>query len=1292
MEFKEIVNRIYYEKAKNDSNSRDLARALNVLSQTVFGHVNRFVFELLQNADDSSNRNHEDINVEFHLIENYLIFSHNGSHFTAADVAGISGIANKASKKDSNTEKTGYKGVGFKSVFGSSEYAHIISGGFSFRFDKNYEEWGGSEDYPWQVIPIWTDRAEEEVEFIYDENRVNTIIGVKDRNVIRTAIEKVFQDCQILLFLRRVNNITFKDRGTTIFQISKTTEADISILFKDNRAISSWLTKSFDLSIDENLNRQLNQLSDTQCPPKLKEAKKTKLTFAAQIEDNKFVVLKNAPLYSYLPTKTVKDFHFLINGDFLIDAQRTDLLENIWNIFLMENIALKQIEWLSELQNTEFKFEVLKLLKGKYPNFQISDIDLAYNKSLEEATSSIKFLPEQKSGFHTVITKSIVDSIQFSKYFDTKLITNFLGLPSHSVIDVRMSEQGMLSNLGAKQFGFPQLLQFLASGTALTGLNDAINLIVFFYNNTLNGINSSWMHQLVDTKFIMDYDGIFNTPKEIFFPLSIEESADPIDFENIRFVHPGILTHFSEYPDVMTWLQHLGIREPSDLEIIKKALIPLILDNKIIETNTIKITRFIFNVYTKKILSDSDYDSLRSLKLLGTNGLKYPRQCYLSDIYRPDKILSSIIPNANFVSDAYPETAEDISEWKAFFKKIGVRDSLAIDVIEDNIERTAFVQDHPHTSSYFLWLDDKEHYPKIYRAYKHSGQHSIQNFTSIEFREHLQGYDFSKFFWSRMLDDWENFRNKCDQTIYYYRGGSTKIPSFLEYYTKNFISIPCTDRKCYISTEVFSPALKNVVGSFFPVADLPASITGKQADFFGFKRSISIVQCLELLDKIAAETLTPELNKQLFSIYDQLISQSGEKATAIKTSINNWKANGQLLTLNNTFQKIGELYCFSVLGTDAPLDSDRFIKLPNGKSFDEIEAFCNLLDIPVITFDKLKFVPENFMTETAFPEELLYKANYLALVHSHKSNDEFESVLTRIIKTINDTHFIQAEKLNLMYQLEKGDVIFSNKIGAWNDYTTFYFTGKWNSPKTIYGLSNKICTLLGINGIEFEFALIMQLSDTEVLEWLQEKGYDVKNLKNVDDIIQHSLNPTIPSPPNEENNQYDGIDIVIEDEFVPEIKAAEINFQNIHPIIKTFSGPLPIITREYAKIDTPQIMVDIGRWSEEYIFEYLNQNPTIFTEIHWVNQLEESYLPYDFKVLENGIEKLFEVKGTTSPNKEIVYMSREEWKILFEYGANYSLFRVFKAGTMDHSFERTDNVRASIENGTVMPSPIQLII
>lgn len=63
MEEKTFVTNLYNEKAKNDSNSRDLANSLNILSKTVFGDINRFIFELLQNADNATSASASNIQL-----------------------------------------------------------------------------------------------------------------------------------------------------------------------------------------------------------------------------------------------------------------------------------------------------------------------------------------------------------------------------------------------------------------------------------------------------------------------------------------------------------------------------------------------------------------------------------------------------------------------------------------------------------------------------------------------------------------------------------------------------------------------------------------------------------------------------------------------------------------------------------------------------------------------------------------------------------------------------------------------------------------------------------------------------------------------------------------------------------------------------------------------------------------------------------------------------------------------------------------------------------------------------
>ena len=68
MIYKQIVENRFAEKAKNDSNSQDLANGLNILSKTVFGEINRFIFELLQRITEKK----EDV----FLIKFLINYSH----------------------------------------------------------------------------------------------------------------------------------------------------------------------------------------------------------------------------------------------------------------------------------------------------------------------------------------------------------------------------------------------------------------------------------------------------------------------------------------------------------------------------------------------------------------------------------------------------------------------------------------------------------------------------------------------------------------------------------------------------------------------------------------------------------------------------------------------------------------------------------------------------------------------------------------------------------------------------------------------------------------------------------------------------------------------------------------------------------------------------------------------------------------------------------------------------------------------------------------------------------------
>lgn len=69
------------------------ASSLNSLSADLYTDSKRFIYELLQNADDSS-QNNGAVKVCIKIFEEYLVFAHSGKAFDQRDLQGICNIDN----------------------------------------------------------------------------------------------------------------------------------------------------------------------------------------------------------------------------------------------------------------------------------------------------------------------------------------------------------------------------------------------------------------------------------------------------------------------------------------------------------------------------------------------------------------------------------------------------------------------------------------------------------------------------------------------------------------------------------------------------------------------------------------------------------------------------------------------------------------------------------------------------------------------------------------------------------------------------------------------------------------------------------------------------------------------------------------------------------------------------------------------------------------------------------------------------------------------------------------------
>lgn len=114
-------------KHTSPATNSSIANLLDEVGLNMYSSPERMFFELIQNADDAASENGVIINID--KIDNYLVFTHNGFHFSKND---FESIVSAAKSTKTSKEKTGYKGIGFKSVFTNSQQVYVHSGGVSF--------------------------------------------------------------------------------------------------------------------------------------------------------------------------------------------------------------------------------------------------------------------------------------------------------------------------------------------------------------------------------------------------------------------------------------------------------------------------------------------------------------------------------------------------------------------------------------------------------------------------------------------------------------------------------------------------------------------------------------------------------------------------------------------------------------------------------------------------------------------------------------------------------------------------------------------------------------------------------------------------------------------------------------------------------------------------------------------------------------------------------------------------------------------------------------------------------
>lgn len=1126
MGIKETIEHLYQTNTNytNPEQAINQAESLKSLSTDLYTDAKRFIYELLQNADDSVVDGHN-VDVNIKLFDDTLVIGHTGKIFTNRDVQGLCSINNGTKKSD--TTKTGYKGIGFKSVFGQSNQVTIFTDNEYFKFDANYdfdwkEEWGADQEaweddndreflYPWQIIPIYLDDSNNDVnseiqEYLINGNfNVATIIKVSKLGEIKKAIKELSLNVNMFLFLKNISSIQFETEETTLIEIERS--EDELVLKKDTEVQVSWLVKTIELTVEDELKQILQ--ADANIPKKLKETDNIELTLAIKKTENGLEKLSDNEtlLYAYLPTDEKRyKLPILVNSTFLTSANRESLhTDSKWNQWLFQSISTELFKWIAELVQGEYLYQAYKLVPSKLNMYD--DLSNAYNKGIDEAIETIPFILSKDNELLKV-NEGILDKTKFSEkdFIGSDMIIKFMKnkLGDNNIVEKPFIPNVNIPNIKINTFTWNDVSALFAFDDfkAEHTVEKNIQLIEYFKNaldiNEL-GIDKDTLKNI---PFILDHKNNLNHSNNIYFPTPDDTTWNSPNSE-ISFLHEQIQLWLAEKQPIREWLERLGVVEKTDITFLVKTIIPNA-ETYVRDDNAFEVIQTIYNLYKKENI-DRHLEELLNLKLLTTKGNLIPAvECYFSDTYNPQLKIETNIEDDIFISEDYLSLDSSINEVRRFFKFMGVSEEIKPLKIQDKNLNSILINTYGIQNGYFD-EDDKTFKPfqSTFRA------KSYKNIITLPFISKINNFSFSKYFWNYII---ENIRPSSlierSRAYWGYDGREGQISgnlvdNYIPWYIKNNSCLPTTKKNCENSENIFlnTDDIKKIAGEYLPVFD-GAELSPDWKSFFNFKSELKLEDYLELLTNIISDKnnenkIKHDNKKRVQLIYKALLEQSTNWGTDEIEKVKLWAITAFLTDEDDNLLMCNELKYYADGDNSIFQNIHPFIDLnQENKSHQNIETFLGYLGVEILRQDSFNIDFEGEETESDLKYQLECIFPYLEK-WIQKLDTAFDIVALN--KKLNTLQINEASKLLLVY-----DEIPLKAVQVHLKEDVLLLTTPWSSNTSMLELPKVLCRYLDIKGYEDKLAFLLKADDeSEINEYFENEGIDlpINDIKNVGEEI-----------------------------------------------------------------------------------------------------------------------------------------------------------------------------------------------
>lgn len=694
-EWKEIITTL--EKLKDESLKLG---DYSIDSQTYSNSSNpiHFLYEILQNADDC-----KATKVKIEITSDHICFSHNGRPFNLKDLFSICGLglsSNERSNNESENNRIGKFGVGFKTVFPFCDEPVVnCSNGCNFQLKK-------------YVVPVYvegqyTESNEIETAFFFTINKEHNY------EIFIELLSSLNIDWNILLFLNNVCSVSLKndlvdDPEYSEYCITIKGDSTEYIIKKNGINVSSWVKQI----------HELNYIKD-----KFNQSISPKVIFAFRLDGNTIIPLKNPDdntFYLYMPLESAKNpFNFLIHADFNCDASRKSLSIDDYNEKLFSCIEYKLFLAIESLSN-DFPNTFLNILplKKDEPQFNLF-AKSAPEKISEFVRNNIKLEDNFKNiiedGVPHVVDKATIDFLANDNDLIKSISENLINFELHKLSAKYLVEWGIASD-----FNVEKLIDNFEKIDLSNRLNDWF-IKLFYYLKLKLENNSVPKEEIGKLTIYKDSKGILRSllndsnVVQFFFCPDDENVLKSEDFRHFKSDLIFLNVELYREDDLKDFFVELGVNtfgKESIIEYIINVINNLQPDN-LNKEEMLFYTTYLFKNKDKINIYDnyplwSAFDNLhRSGKILlkiKNGGWYASSEIYFSCEYfsktNPSSYLEDIFSpiGCHFLDPIYIEKLNDgeknsLDEIKKWFSSLEVEDKPRIIKIQqsvDDVERTKY--------------------------------------------------------------------------------------------------------------------------------------------------------------------------------------------------------------------------------------------------------------------------------------------------------------------------------------------------------------------------------------------------------------------------------------------------------------------------------------------------------------------------------------------------------------------------------------------------------------------------